>query len=1030
MLTPLLPLRGFVATLRFLAPARPNFFHQPALHAFLRHLAGNPPEWDLYLTLDAPESGRLAYRAGDRYRFSVTGVAGGEGLLGRLLDGLMSLPGSAPVADPIVPFRGNLVLEELADLYGGGPVRRLLDLQPWGAAELEAEAALWRGASHPALAWLSPVRLLRDKAAREGLKGEARYCHDASQIDFSLLAARLHDGFADLLRRRGHTPPPRGPVPAADWKADLFWVEFAYKDSEGARHPMGGLLGRVELPAAAIAAADWPLWVLGRHLGGGQRRGFGWGRYRLEALGEGQTLATAPRPEPAATLLERACRGDNLAAAWSAIRANLPAAAHPKVDAEWGREAAAFADEEGDWDQDDGDRLSRLGQALAAGYVPPPLFGRIEHDADGGLRALAVPRFSDRVAQRAVAQVIGPGIESLLSEGSFGYRPGRSRHSARSQIEAAWKEGWRWVFEADIDDFFDSVAWDRLAVRLRGLFGDDPLVPLILAWMAAPVAWRGEVLPREAGLPQGAPLSPLLANLFLDDFDRDMEHAGFRLIRFADDFVVLARDRAEAEAAAEAARQSLAGIGLALHPDKSRVASFDQGFRYLGFLFAGGVTVDTAGEPRPAVLETTPPAASWLARLAARQPSPLPAGGLLPPRAIPSSAPEGAESGVIEDGEGATPAPHVAPLPDAGNFPSPRPSDAAPSLRHTGGEGRLLPATLSGAAEAGATLYLTGEPSLATTRQGRLVVERRGETVLEHPWNSLRALVLIGPQHITTPALQAALRHGVPVHFADSGGEYLGLAAAGHPGPLGPGLWLDQAARLADPQACLGAARNVVEARLRHQREVLRQRLPHPGLEEAIAAIDHALAALPGRGGLDALRGHEGEATAAYYQALATLVPAEYGFAGRNRRPPRDPFNALLSLGYSLLQAHVHTALLGDGLYPWLGFYHQPHGRHAVLASDLVEVFRHLVERTALNAVSRHGLGPERFHRTAAGACLLRHDARREYLRALSQRFETPVAGVHDPEPLPLTGALEAQNRRLVAWIRGESAEFLPWRAR
>lgn len=152
--------------------------------------------------------------------------------------------------------------------------------------------------------------------------------------------------------------------------------------------------------------------------------------------------------------------------------------------------------------------------------IPPLREVRIPKD-DGGERVLAIPPFRDRVLQRTVAQVIGPGLESLMSTGSYGFRRGRSRHQAARSIQRAYSERQcRWVLESDVDDCFDSVAWTRLHTRLVALFGEDPVVDWILAWMQAPTPDGN----RKPGLPQGSPLSPLLAKLMLDDTDSHEKH--------------------------------------------------------------------------------------------------------------------------------------------------------------------------------------------------------------------------------------------------------------------------------------------------------------------------------------------------------------------------------------------------------------------------------------------------------------------------------------------------------------------------
>jgi CRISPR-associated endonuclease Cas1 len=211
-------------------------------------------------------------------------------------------------------------------------------------------------------------------------------------------------------------------------------------------------------------------------------------------------------------------------------------------------------------------------------------------------------------------------------------------------------------------------------------------------------------------------------------------------------------------------------------------------------------------------------------------------------------------------------------------------------------------------------------------------------------------------------------------------------------------------------------------------REVLRQRRPTDFPDER-DGLRRALKQAGSAADLAELNGIEGNATRIYFGALKAVVPEEYGFSGRNRRPPRDPFNALLSFGYTLLYARVETLIRVAGLYPWAGFYHQPHGTHATLASDLMEPFRHLVERVALTAVTRGELKPADFRIDPALGCRLAPPALRRYMGLLAERFETPVHAVGDEEALPLMRHIHGQNLRLVQWIRG-GAEFSAWVSR
>ncbi|MDY6993945.1 MAG: CRISPR-associated endonuclease Cas1 [Pseudomonadota bacterium] len=330
----------------------------------------------------------------------------------------------------------------------------------------------------------------------------------------------------------------------------------------------------------------------------------------------------------------------------------------------------------------------------------------------------------------------------------------------------------------------------------------------------------------------------------------------------------------------------------------------------------------------------------------------------------------------------------------------------------------------------GTVVFVTGGPTTVTTLNEQLRVTRVGqqeqELLLTLPWHQVQALVLLGNQHISTPALRAALYYEVPVHFANSGGHYQGCTGAWM--NTENQLWLAQISWFSHPENSLQAAQSLVVARLRHQREVLRQRNVKHRFDEVLTQLERL--ANRSRRALDlaSLRGLEGQGAQCYFETLQKLLPTWVGFSGRERRPPPDPFNALLSLGYTVLAAHVDTVIRACGLLPWVGMYHQPHGRHAVLVSDLMEPFRHLVEREALKVLTHKKLSAEDFLITDTQGCRLRDEARRQYLRILSERFETPFRGQHLESAEKLHRHLYWQVQILRMWLQGQVELFSAWR--
>ncbi len=234
-------------------------------------------------------------------------------------------------------------------------------------------------------------------------------------------------------------------------------------------------------------------------------------------------------------------------------------------------------------------RLAKLRAQVRQGtYLPDPLL-RIELPREGRApRLLAVPTIRDRVLQTAVTQVLNPILETTFESESFGYRAGRSVRDAVAAVIQARDDGFTWVVDADIEAFFDHIPHNELLAKLTAVLPDDSLQSLIAAWLSMPIKTATGFIRSDCGVPQGSPLSPLLANLYLDAFDEAMTVDDTqRLVRYADDFVILASSNAAAESALQHASDWLSAAGLSIHPDKTRIISFEQGFTFLGVRFAG-----------------------------------------------------------------------------------------------------------------------------------------------------------------------------------------------------------------------------------------------------------------------------------------------------------------------------------------------------------------------------------------------------------------------------------------------------------
>jgi RNA-directed DNA polymerase len=279
------------------------------------------------------------------------------------------------------------------------------------------------------------------------------------------------------------------------------------------------------------------------------------------------------------SLIDKVYRSQTLKVAWDKVRGNAGAAG---VDGQSVKRFEVRAEA----------YLEELERALRSGEYRPEPIKRVEIPKEGGkLRPLGIPAVKDRIVQTALKLVIEPIFEQEFEESSYGFRPRRRAKEALREVDALIKEGYTHVVDADLESFFDTIAHQVLRGRVEERISDGAVHKLIELFLSQDIIEELKRWTPVGGTPQGAVISPLLANIYLHPLDRHMREKGYRMVRYADDFVVLCQTAEEAQAALNEVSAWVEQNGLKLNADKTQVGDCrqaGQGFEFLGYRFEVG----------------------------------------------------------------------------------------------------------------------------------------------------------------------------------------------------------------------------------------------------------------------------------------------------------------------------------------------------------------------------------------------------------------------------------------------------------
>lgn len=648
--------------------------------------------------------------------------------------------------------------------------------------------------------------------------------------------------------------------------------------------------------------------------------------------------------------------------------------------------------------------LETLAQEVRHGsYRPKPLL-RVEIDKNtGGTRPLSIPVVRDRVLQTATALVLTPLFEEEFEDISYAYRKGRSVNQAIARIEQLRNQGYLWVVDADIHRFFDQVDHVLLIQQIAQLVDDQAILDLIQLWLKATIVDNKQRYQLKKGLPQGSPISPMLANLFLDRLDETLLDKQYKIIRYADDFVILCQSEKQAKRALQLSGDVLEQLRLCFNETKTSITHFNHGFRFLGVEFIRSLAIKSKPDikldliqqtQRPAKLKSTKPAHTSDTTLTEMQQAFLQA-GITPGQFIQAT-----QKTATTPSESAEP--EALEIED--------PEDASTSRY----DPRLK------------TLYLLKHGLVLGKESERFMIRYHGEVQQEIPAIHVDQIMVFGNAQITTQAMQFSLKKRIPIFLLSNKGYYYGVIDSFDTESVT--LHRQQFLHADNPQFCLQHAIAILQGKLANSRLILQRINRHhtnPALAAAAMQIDQLIPQLQQATHLDQLRGYEGIAARTYFQAFVATLDPDWLFKKRNKNPPLDPVNAMLSYGYTLLFYNVYTFLRARGLNPHVGYLHPMRQGHPALVSDMMEEFRALiVDSVVFNIALNHKLQADDFIIQENKACLLTPKARKYFIQQLENKFNAqlrhPVSGLR----LDYRRCIEHQTNHLAAVIRQTTPSY------
>lgn len=675
-------------------------------------------------------------------------------------------------------------------------------------------------------------------------------------------------------------------------------------------------------------------------------------------------------------------------------------------------------------------------------YKPKPVIFFEIPKTSGGKRLLSLYSVRDRVVQSAFMQFYSSFFEEEYEDESFGYRKGYSREALARKINKYYNDGCRWILDGDIKNYFDSVDHNILIDKVKKIIGDEDSLSLMLKWLNAVCIINKKKHTVKKGLLQGSVISPMLANLYLDKFDEKVKEHNYKILRYADDFIILTKEKSEAENALKLTGELLKELNLELNYEKTVITNFSNGFKFLGYIFLNSLIVPASAKDTSKPVDNGEKTISYDVLAGFFKNIKKENSGKLNEEKLKSSE---IGSLLLEalDKKGMK----------IDDIISDTQQEEHPPLIEDDltFENEFIDSDLSGGEEIEVTdksevkipkanenlkvifrtLYIQTQGSILRKEGERFIIIKGDKELLNIPALKISSIIIFGTCTITPSAIQYCIRKSIPVTLLSSRGKYYGSidSTYGYDAEL---LRL-QVFRSLEEKFSLGFSKNVILAKINNQIVFLQRSMRKEKdefIESSIKYLKNITGKIENCESTGKIRGFEGISAVRYFNCFGRLFNRSKGFYNENfnrsKRPPLDPVNCILSFGYTLLASNVFSFIRARGLNPYSGYFHEIHSGHPALASDLMEEFRFLIDGMAVWLVNKGVMNNMDFYfeKEPGTACYLTKSGKEKVIRNFEQRMFQKVKHKVTGFTVDYRRCIDLQIQQLVQLIRGERENY------